>query len=142
MNQNLERGRRLRLASAFLSVLLVVVTLLGGSRGNAQPTPQDPVEFQVNAYTACSQRSPSVSSTLDGGFVVVWESCGSPGSDSDGGSIQFRRFDAAARAVDPIEIPLVKFNVRKATSTPRCCMAARGSGVKCKPAVGAATAPV
>ena len=28
MNQNLERGRRLRLASAFLSVLLVVVTLL------------------------------------------------------------------------------------------------------------------
>ena len=38
-------------------------------------------EFQVNTYTNDTQSSPSVSSLIDGGFVVCWQSHGQDGSD-------------------------------------------------------------
>ncbi|MGV3526461.1 MAG: hypothetical protein ACO1RX_19745 [Candidatus Sericytochromatia bacterium] len=40
-------------------------------------------EFRVNSYTPGEQRNPSVSSDGDGDFVVVWQSRGQNGSDSD-----------------------------------------------------------
>jgi hypothetical protein len=49
-------------------------------------------EFQVNTYTSGNQLSPDVAIHLDGTFVVVWQSDGSPGDDSSGYSVQGRRF--------------------------------------------------
>ncbi len=49
-------------------------------------------EFQVNTYTSFEQRKPDVSADGDGGFVVVWESRGSNGTDTSDYSIQAQRF--------------------------------------------------
>ncbi|MEM7587523.1 MAG: hypothetical protein AAF560_29310 [Acidobacteriota bacterium] len=49
-------------------------------------------QFQVNSYTTSSQRSPEVAMDADGDFVIVWESQGSPGTDSSGYSIQGQRY--------------------------------------------------
>ncbi|MEM7586681.1 MAG: hypothetical protein AAF560_25050 [Acidobacteriota bacterium] len=57
-------------------------------------------EFQVNSYTTGDQRNPSVaiaSSNRD--FAVVWESDGSPDSDSGGFSIQGQRYASDGSAV-------------------------------------------
>ncbi len=51
-------------------------------------------EFQVNSYTAGSQLDPSVAALTDGGFVVMWHSYGSNGTDSSRTSIQGQRFAA------------------------------------------------
>ncbi len=45
-------------------------------------------EFQVNSYTTSFQYAPSVATTAAGGFVVVWHSYGSSGTDSSYASIQ------------------------------------------------------
>ena len=45
-------------------------------------------QFQVNTYTTDYQYFSSVALDADGDFVVVWESEGSGGTDSDGLSIQ------------------------------------------------------
>ncbi len=50
-------------------------------------------QFQVNTYTPDNQRDPSVAMDADGDFVVVWESYGSPGTDTNY-SIQGRRYQA------------------------------------------------
>ena len=55
-------------------------------------------DFQVNAYTTNVQSSSAVAARGDG-FVVVWESFGSPGTDSDSNSVQARFFDSAGLAV-------------------------------------------
>jgi hypothetical protein len=49
-------------------------------------------EFRVNTYTTGTQAFPDVAAQPDGNFVVVWDSEGSAGSDSDGG-IQGQRFE-------------------------------------------------
>jgi hypothetical protein len=49
-------------------------------------------EPQVNAYTTGEQLSPAVAVDGAGNFVVVWESYGSGGTDTDYSSIQARRF--------------------------------------------------
>jgi len=49
-------------------------------------------QFQVNTYTPSLQEDPAVAARADGGFVVVWESNGSAGSDADGYSIQGQRY--------------------------------------------------
>ena len=49
-------------------------------------------QFQVNDYTTGSAYQPSVAMDADGRFVVAWASYGSPGNDTDGDSIQARRF--------------------------------------------------
>ncbi len=62
-------------------------------------------EFQVNSYTLSTQDFPAVAAAAGGGFVVVWRSDGSPGSDSSGTSIQGQRFDAAgATAGDQFQV--------------------------------------
>jgi hypothetical protein len=70
------------------------------SPGGASSTP---TEFQVNTYTTAGQAYASVASDAEGNFVVVWESYGSFGSDSDGYSIQARRFAADGTPLDPAE---------------------------------------
>jgi len=52
-------------------------------------------EFQVNTYTTSHQDFPAVAATGDGGFVVVWTSDGSGGTDASDSSVQGQRFDAA-----------------------------------------------
>jgi hypothetical protein len=52
-------------------------------------------DFQVNTYTTDNQWFPAVAVDDDGNFVVVWQSDGSPGSDSSDESIQVQRYDAA-----------------------------------------------
>jgi hypothetical protein len=51
-------------------------------------------EFQVNTYTTEKQINPSVAAAPDGGFVVVWESSGSSGTDTSylSLSVQGQRF--------------------------------------------------
>ena len=82
------------------------------SFGNAGSDPFEPVqgqrydasgnavgsEFQVNTYTTLGQVRPSVSVDAGGGFVVVWHSAGSAGSDTSN-SIQGQRYDASGNAV-------------------------------------------
>ena len=52
-------------------------------------------EFQVNTYTSLNQYYPGVAVAPDGSFLVVWESDGSPESDSISTSIQARFYDVA-----------------------------------------------
>jgi len=52
-------------------------------------------QFQVNTYTTAAQARPAVARDPAGNFVVVWESEGSVGSDTDLESIQCQRYDAA-----------------------------------------------
>ena len=52
-------------------------------------------QFQVNTYTVGPQREPAVAPDGAGGFVVVWQSAGSSGTDTDFTSIQGQRFTAA-----------------------------------------------
>jgi hypothetical protein len=56
-------------------------------------------QFQVNTYTVGPQREPSVAPDGAGGFVVVWQSAGSGGTDADFTSIQGQRFTAAGAPV-------------------------------------------
>ncbi|MEJ2085041.1 MAG: hypothetical protein P8Y44_05095, partial [Acidobacteriota bacterium] len=57
-------------------------------------------EFFVNSYTTGDQIFPRVAADGDGNFVVVWESDGSPGTDSVSESIQGRRISAMG-TLDP-----------------------------------------
>ena len=52
-------------------------------------------ELQVNGLAAGDQLGADVAMDSVGGFVVVWSSSQSAGSDSDNRSVQMRRFDAA-----------------------------------------------
>ena len=56
----------------------------------------DPIggQFQVNTYTTGRQMTPAVAGDAQGNFVVVWESEGSFGSDTNY-SIQARRYDSS-----------------------------------------------
>ncbi len=49
-------------------------------------------EFQVNTYTTNGQGLAAVSAAAGGGFVAVWASLGSSGSDSSSNSVQGQRF--------------------------------------------------
>jgi hypothetical protein len=65
-----------------------------GRRYDATGSPQGD-QFQVNTYTTQAQSIPSVASDSKGDFVVVWQSNGSPGTDTSGFSIQGQRYDAS-----------------------------------------------
>lgn len=53
------------------------------------------LEFQVNTFTNNNQYYAGVAVAPDGSFLVVWESSGSPGTDSNSTSIQARLYDVA-----------------------------------------------
>ena len=52
-------------------------------------------EFAINTHTTGDQYRPAVATLAGGGFVVVWESDGSPDTDSDGKSVLARVYDEA-----------------------------------------------
>ena len=56
-------------------------------------------EFQVNTWTTGFQEFPKVLLDTDGDFVVLWESEGSLGNDTSGGSIQGRFFASDGTAI-------------------------------------------
>ena len=60
-------------------------------------------QFQVNSYTTSSQDSPTVAADGQGGFVVVWQSDGSSGTDTNGTSIQAQRYSSGVLFVDGFE---------------------------------------
>ncbi len=63
-----------------------------GQRFAADGSPSG-AEFQVNTYeTTSSQGNAAVGSDGAGGFVVTWNSVGSPGDDTSQASVQARRF--------------------------------------------------
>lgn len=53
-------------------------------------------ELQVNSYGTGAQRRAGVAPVADGGWLVTWESDGSPAGDQSSESIQARRIDAGA----------------------------------------------
>ena len=76
-------------------VVLLLVSL--GRFGVADAAPGDPIgaEFQVNSYTTGRQATGVVATRSAGGFVVVWRSEGSSGTDTSVFSIQGQRYDGA-----------------------------------------------
>jgi hypothetical protein len=62
-----------------------------GQRYDGVGTPQGG-EFQVNSYTTGPQQTPAVATDGDGNVLVAWQSAGSTGSDTSGGSIQAQRY--------------------------------------------------
>jgi len=56
-------------------------------------------EFQVNTYTTDNQYYSGVAVAPDGSFLVVWESFGSPGNDTNSSSVQARLYDGAGSPV-------------------------------------------
>ena len=81
----------------WIRTALVVGTLAIAAVTGAQLIPLGD-EFQVNTYETSTQSLARVTA-IDGGFVVVWQSNGSPGTDTDGRSIQARRFDTYGQPV-------------------------------------------
>ena len=49
-------------------------------------------QFEVNSYTTGDQETASVAAIDGGGFVVVWKSFGSSGTDTSSTSIQGQRY--------------------------------------------------
>src|SRR5262245_62009212 len=74
------------------AALLVAMMTLPAVAG-VQPTPCGP-EFLVPSDTIGSHVGGSVARAPDGGFLVVWAGTNGPGDDTDGPSIQARRFDS------------------------------------------------
>jgi hypothetical protein len=56
-------------------------------------------QFQVNTYTTGVQDRPQVAASAAGDFIVVWESGGSAGSDTNGPSIQGQRYGRCRGAI-------------------------------------------
>ena len=56
-------------------------------------------QLQVNSYTTSYQYDPAVASDSRGDFVVVWDSWGSYGTDTDGRSVQAQRYDSSGAPV-------------------------------------------
>jgi hypothetical protein len=97
-------------------------------RFRSDGVPLDASEFQVNTYTPGSQAPYGVAALAGGGFVVVWSSYGSWGSDDSFSSIQARRFGAEGVALDPMEVQVNSYSTGRQTS-PRVASAADGSFV-------------
>ena len=64
----------------------------------------DANDVQINTYITDDQRFPSLAMDASGIFVASWQSYGSEvGNDTDF-SVQFRAFDVAGHALDPIDV--------------------------------------
>jgi hypothetical protein len=71
-------------------------------------------EFQVNSFTTGAQFATSVAAESDGGFVVVWCSLGSSGTDASSNSVQGQRFASDGSTVG------VQFQVNSYTTNLQC----------------------
>src|SRR5262249_45753272 len=56
-------------------------------------------EFQVNTYTTNHEGGPSVASDSAGDFLVVWQSNGGVGNDTDHGSVEGQVYNASGSPV-------------------------------------------
>jgi len=56
-------------------------------------------EFQINTFTTGNQEEPALALLGSGGFIVVWDSDGSVGSDNSEISVQGQRLDADGELV-------------------------------------------
>jgi hypothetical protein len=65
----------------------------------------DSSDVQANTYTSGEQSYPSAALAPNGRMLVVWESNGSSGSDTNGYSIQGRLFNVFTPVSDPTAIP-------------------------------------
>lgn len=61
-------------------------------------------QFQVNDHTTGTQRDPRLVADNDGGFLVVWESDGSPGTDTDSFSVQARRVSVLGPSASQFQV--------------------------------------
>ncbi|HEY8154554.1 MAG TPA: hypothetical protein VII72_10545, partial [Myxococcota bacterium] len=68
------------------------LSLAAALPADAQAPSPAGAQFQVNTYTTIAQRFPSVAASADGRFVVVWQSNGSPGTDTSISSVQGQRY--------------------------------------------------
>ena len=80
------------------AVIRILVALLIVTAGTDHARAIGP-EFQVNSTTTSRQQFPVVSSDGAGGFVVVWTSNASSGTDTDGSMIQAQRFTSSGAPV-------------------------------------------
>lgn len=71
-------------------------------------------QLQINSYTTGSQNIPAVAA-LPSGFLVVWHSFGSPGTDTDGASVQGRYVSTAA--AEGASLPGAQFQVNAITTS-------------------------
>ncbi len=78
--------------------LTATLVLLCAPAALAQGPAATSDQFQINTYTTDSQSGASVATAADGGFVVIWVSRGSSGSDTFQTSIQGQRYDAGGPA--------------------------------------------
>jgi hypothetical protein len=92
--------------SKLLTLLLTLLISLsltgcGGGGGSSTESSYDNIaptgsEFRINTYTVEHQKSPSIASFNNGGFIVAWHSSGQDGS-SDG--IYAQRYDANGNTI-------------------------------------------
>jgi len=104
----------MRRSSVSRHLLGSVVALLIAEAATAEsPQPSGP-ETQRNTLATGAQLSPSLAIAPDGSYLVVWMSDFSTGDDSDGSSIQGRRFSDLDAPLDAVE-----FQVNSYTSGPQ-----------------------
>jgi len=72
---------------------LLLGVLIAAGAARAQEVVPVGEEFQVNTYTTDDQTNPDVAPIPTGGFVVVWDSYGSDGSDQSDSSVQAQLYD-------------------------------------------------
>lgn len=77
-------------------ILIIAAIFLGitGSANGQELAEPAGEQFLVNTYSTDQQRFPSVAK-YSGGFVVVWQSTGSSGGDTDGNSVQAQLFSSS-----------------------------------------------
>jgi hypothetical protein len=80
-------------------------------------------EFQVNVSTPFNQDYPAVAAD-GGGFVIAWQSEVSAGTDTDGQSVQLRRYSAAGAPLGP-ELQVNSFTLEN-QMLPKVARAATG----------------
>jgi len=61
-------------------------------------------DVQINTYITDDQRDAAVAIDAIGAYVVSWQSYGSEAGNDADFSVQFRAFDLAGRAIDPIDV--------------------------------------
>jgi len=91
----------------------------------------DPTDVQVNTYTTNAQLFPAVVLAPTGRALVVWESTGSPGNDSNGTSIQGRLYQVFSPPRRSMAIPAAaRVQGNGAFFTSRVDLFHPGSGVQ------------
>lgn len=88
-----------RLTSVAMMLAWLALTVVQSPAAHGQPHPIDPVELQVNSLSTGTQYAGEVALLPDGGFIIVWTSAVSLGSDIDGRAVQMRRLEAAGQAI-------------------------------------------